>query len=1464
MLRLNHHTPARNIYVLISFVTLLFFFAPAIAQEQVGRPLITNYRYQDYEAGPANWWAVEDKDGVMYFANGAGVLIYDGVNWKVVEDSGCRSLAMDDKGTIYVGRTGDLGYLEPQSNGELKYISLKDQIPEEHRVFQDVWELDFFRGKIIYRTEFKLYVWDGESFEIIESKDAYHVGKIVHDTYYLRIWGRGLCYLNDENIFEVVPGGERFADERIYVILPYDEERLLIGTRTQGFFIYDGKTFQPFKTEADDLIEEALYLPGVALDNGQFLLNTFSDGAYLIDHDGKLLQKYTTDNGLQDGSADYAFVDSRNILWMMLFNGISSVNLNTSLTVIDSDMGLSTNVVFSVYKFRDIVYMGTNNGIYTLSPGENEVKFMEGTYGQGRVFIEFNGRLFTGTSDMGFMEIDGYNWKYVRESINYDLRVNNIVRSRLDTNRIFISHNQGLASFYYNSDIKQFEMEDNTLDIILDNQGNFEENEDGSAWISTLDNENKIRRLIPKFENGKINLKESELKIYDPKDGLSEGNVGFWRHDEEIHFFVANEDEPTESFQFNPETDRFEKKEFYYVGIDNENGVGNFPPVKDSEGKLWVRIGGQIYVNKKDENGEYQLGAPILKELTNSAIWWVFPEDPKPDGTQIVWFNGPDGVIRYEGNLEETKVPEFKTLIRSIKTSNDSILYAGFVDLPKKLQLDSDENTVSFDFAAPLFIAQNQMQYRTYLQGLDKDWSDWSKQANREYINLPPGKYNFKVKAKSQFGDETEEASIEFSISPPWYKTWWAYALYVLGFLLLVYAIVRSRTRILVNQRKALEDKVEERTREVSQRLEELATINQVGQALTEKLELTELIQMVGNEMKKVFKSDITYLALLDSENGVINFPFQDGDNMAPMKFGEGLTSKIIQTGEALLINHDTDIEAEYQKSGLEQTGKKAISYLGVPIPVEDKIIGVLSVQSTKQASRFSEEDKRLLNTIAINVGVALHNAELYEEAKVAKAKAEDANEAKSAFLSTVSHELRTPLTSVLGFAKIIRKRLEDKVFPAVTVEDQKIKRTMKQVSENLNVVVSEGERLTNLINDVLDLAKIESGRMEWHMKPVFLQDVINRAIASTSTLFEQKGLTLKKNISSDLPLVSADEDKLIQVVINLLSNAVKFTDKGKVSIDAYQDEGQIMVEVQDTGIGIADDDKHKVFERFRQAGDTLTDKPQGTGLGLPICREIIEHHGGIIWMKSDLGVGSTFFFSIPTMGDTGSEQPIQLDRILNSLKKQIKHSSLSDVKKSPTILVVDDDTPIRSLLRQELGDAGYQVQEAANGKAALDMVRMSKPDLIILDVMMPEINGFDVAAVLKNDPATMDIPIIILSIVQDKERGLKIGVDRYLTKPINTEQLFHEVDELLEQGVSKKKVLVVDEDASAVKTLSEVLNARGYKVLESEPKDLIKNATESKPDIIMLNSVYNGDQKLIKDLKVQKGMENTMFFIYE
>ena len=296
---------------------------------------------------------------------------------------------------------------------------------------------------------------------------------------------------------------------------------------------------------------------------------------------------------------------------------------------------------------------------------------------------------------------------------------------------------------------------------------------------------------------------------------------------------------------------------------------------------------------------------------------------------------------------------------------------------------------------------------------------------------------------------------------------------------------------------------------------------------------------------------------------------------------------------------------------GERNAERRAASYLGAPIPAGRETIGAISVQTTGEEDRFTEADQHLLSTIASAVGVAIYNARLFDDARQARAAAEGADAAKSSFLSTVSHELRTPLTSVLGFAKIIRRRLEERIFPLVPEDDRKIKQTKSQVMENLDVVVSEGERLTKLIDDVLDLAKIEAGKFTWNMASLSLAEVMERAIAATSSLFEAKKLSLVKNIEPGLPTVTGDRDRLIQVVINLISNAVKFTDSGSiacaVSYATNNNKGEIVVSVTDSGIGIRPEDQPRVFEKFKQVGDTLTDKPKGTGLGLPISREIVE-----------------------------------------------------------------------------------------------------------------------------------------------------------------------------------------------------------------------------------------------------------------
>ena len=486
----------------------------------------------------------------------------------------------------------------------------------------------------------------------------------------------------------------------------------------------------------------------------------------------------------------------------------------------------------------------------------------------------------------------------------------------------------------------------------------------------------------------------------------------------------------------------------------------------------------------------------------------------------------------------------------------------------------------------------------------------------------------------------------------------------------------------------------------------------------------------------------------------------------------------------------------------------------------------------------------------------------------------------KTDFLATVSHELRTPLTSVLGFASIIKEKLEEVILPKIPPDDRKLLKALVKVGANIEIIVSEAERLTNLINDVLDIAKMEAGRVEWHIEIVEPDEIIDRAIAATSSLFETSDLKLSKDFAPGLPQVAVDCDRMIQVVINLISNAVKFTETGSVTCRATANNDELVVEIVDTGIGIAPEDREKVFERFKQVGDLLTDKPKGTGLGLPICKQIVEYHGGRIWVESELGKGSTFCFTIPLSSDAsgglapGSE-PTQasynIDTLLRELKQQVAtttkglservesgEQSLAPEASANIVLVVDDDPSIRELLRQSLEEEGYEVREAQNGMDAISLAKAIAPDLVVLDVKMPQIDGFDVAAILKNDPQTMQIPIIILSIVEDRERGYRVGVDRYLTKPIDKTQLLGEIGLLLEQGRSAKTVLIVDRNALAMKTLSDALRAQGYRAIEaSDGLEGLQKALAVKPDLIIIDSALSQEIDLVKTLRFTKDLEN-------
>jgi signal transduction histidine kinase/DNA-binding response OmpR family regulator len=1460
-----------------------FFLIPlyVIAQQNTekGFPFIINYLPKDYGASPQNWAIIEDDRGIMYFGNSYGLLEYDGVKWRLLVSgptSIIRSLTKDKNGRIYYGSYGDFGYLEADSLGQTKMHSLIKFVPVAERKFNDVWTVLATSQGIYFQSReriFRLQQTDSGATEQWNVKSWSSANKFMYafyfdGIYYIHQQGIGLLKIVNDSLVEI-PGSGFMGKERFQVMLPYNpvnqagvesaNKQYLLGGFYSGLYLYDGTSFNHFATEADSLIKNNTLYRGVELPDGSYALSTAGKGVVIIGTTGKIVQQLNRQVGLQDESVYAIYTDKKGTLWMALDNGISRIESASPFTQFAIQSGITTAAI-SINRFRDVLYTGTTNGLlrYNLSTAKFEqVKGVPTN--QVFTLINDSDRMLVSTDGLYYVKDDKTG--VIRKSVAGDLLVSALEVYHKNPDVIFAGLAGGIAIFHKSHD-KTLAKNGSGESLLFagyipgvsEDVWSFAEDSDGSIWAGTQQGVLKLSGFAD--STGNLTMAETHVERFGSADGLSNGN---------IHVGVANGKIYFQSkaalYRFDATARRFVKdNSFGEIGFGND--PNQYVMVTDYKGRIWLNFGKETALAIPKQDGSYSVEKTAFLPLDDHVIAGIFPE---ANGT--VWFATTDGLIKYDENLKKNYDQSFKTLLRNVIAGKHQLPVTPSSD--QQPSLDYNDNTLRFEYAAPFFEQENKTQYQTWLEGFEQGWSAWGNNTYKEYTNLPGGKYHFHVRSMNIYKKIGEEAVYTFTIQSPWYGTWWAFLLYIVALAGLIYLLVRYRTHKLHIQRRLLEQKILERTHEVQQQSEELMTVNQISKALATQLNIDDLIKLVGDQLRQLFKANIVYLALLNENSKIITFPYQFGDNLTPFKLGEGLTSKIILTGEPLLINKD--LQERTAELGIQRLGVPAASYIGVPIPVDDEIIGVLSVQSTIEENRFAEKDQRLLSTIAAHVGLALRKARLFEEVKLAKMEAEAAsknaeraNEAKSAFLSTVSHELRTPLTSVLGFAKIIRKRLEEKIFPVTEKNDPKTVKTIQQISENLNVVISEGERLTHLINDVLDLAKIEAGKMEWTMEPVNITEIVDRAIAATSALFDQKNLKLEKSIEEDLPKITGDADKLIQVVVNLLSNAIKFTEHGSVLCRIFRKDNEINVSITDTGIGIAKEDYAAVFEQFKQVGgDTLTDKPKGTGLGLPICKEIIEHHGGRIWLESEAGKGSTFSFALP-VSKSPDLKPIHLDDLVKQLKEQVAQSKLALKGHPATILVVDDDSYIRSLLRQELGDAGYDIEEAADGKEALSKIRIHKPDLIILDIMMPEMNGFDVAAILKNDPQTMDIPIIVLSIVQDKARGYRIGVDRYLTKPIDTKQLFSEIITLLDQGKSKKKVMVVDEDGTAIHTLTDVLAAKGYQVVESDGKELVAKAIASQPDIIIMNSDLTGRKEIVQSLRFEKGLENVLFLIYQ
>ncbi|MCX6580004.1 MAG: response regulator [Candidatus Aminicenantes bacterium] len=803
--------------VVLVFGLLLLIYPYLHSQDtqDAGFKYLRNYSYREYDHQPQNWGLAQAPNGLIYVANNAGVLEYDGVSWRIIgvpDYKIVRSLAIDPTGTVYIGGKGDIGYLAPDAKGSLQYASLLDRLEGEQKNFSNVWRTHVTIEGIYFVSSEYLFRWHPESkrMKVWQSGQRFLYSFIARGKLYIHQAKTGLMQLNGDSL-EMLPGTEIFADEkeRIIMVVPYfpyspynidiDPPRLLIGTLLKGFYLYDSllETARPFPTEADDYLIKSEASHGICLSSGDFAVATRFGGLVVMDPRGRLKNIFNKTYGLQDENIKYVFEDKQGNLWLCLEKGITKIEYPSPISIHDERSNLS-GLAAVVLKHHNDLYVGATNGLYYL---ESPLKFrlVPGITSNCWSLLSSENTILAATSG-GVFSIDKNIPQKIIDSPSYIL-----LPSRHSPGRTWCGTSKGLVTL---SPKNGRWTQDLRFENIPHDIRNIVEENDGSLWLGTSAG--------------------SVLKVDFPGAGLSPIVTGYEKSHglpgTEIymawaagHVIFATE---KGIFRFDENAKRFIPDRT--LGDEFAAGPNSRPVfrlVEDNNNNIWFHSASRNYRAIPGHEGTFTIDAAPLLRIPTAQVNAIYPE---PNG-KVIWFASIDGLIRYDTTVKKNYRQDFQTLVRKVLT-NDKLIFDGFKVKIDKADKDyftiieyKDRNLLHFEFAALFFEAEAETQYRCFLEGYDKDWYTLNKEAKKDYTNLDSGRYTFRVQARNVYEHEGEKDSFRFKIKLPWYRTWWAFLSYAVVFFLLTYLINRWwRSIKLEHEKQKLEQIVIERTKEVN------------------------------------------------------------------------------------------------------------------------------------------------------------------------------------------------------------------------------------------------------------------------------------------------------------------------------------------------------------------------------------------------------------------------------------------------------------------------------------------------------------------------------------------------------------------------------------------------------------------------------------------------------------------------
>ena len=552
-----------------------------------------------------------------------------------------------------------------------------------------------------------------------------------------------------------------------------------------------------------------------------------------------------------------------------------------------------------------------------------------------------------------------------------------------------------------------------------------------------------------------------------------------------------------------------------------------------------------------------------------------------------------------------------------------------------------------------------------------------------------------------------------------------------------------GQAAMAINNIKLVQE-LQARRAELARKVEELEALRAVGEAVSSSLDVDAVLSTVTRYAVELSATDGG--SIMEYDERACSFSVRaayrtepeviEQLRTVPVNLTETLVGRAALERRPIAVTDLGATELDPHTRILYDAGWRSL--LAVPMLREGHIVGSLNVRR-KLPGDFDSDIIDLLEAFASQSVLALTNARLYRELQEQSGALEVASRHKSEFLASMSHELRTPLNSVLGFSEVLLERMFGDI--------------NERQEEYLRDIHGSGQHLLELLNEILDLSKVEAGRMELDYTHLDLRELLERAVSMLRERAGARRVDLRVAVEPDVGEIYSDELRLKQVVLNLLTNAVKFTgEDGSVQVSGRRVGPQIHIAVSDTGIGVPEKDRDRIFESFQQGGRGAS-REEGTGLGLTLSRRIVELLGGRLWLDSEVGVGSTFTFSLPAP----LEQP--------------DHDGQPS-RPAVDVVVIEDDRASLDLLTAYLSGAEVRVTAARDAASGLAAVRQERPTAVLLDIRLPDMDGWAVLEALKEDPATRSIPVVVVSMVDEPARGADLGAAAYLVKPVSRNDL--------------------------------------------------------------------------------------------